>query len=98
MSTATGDVPPKADIGPECLVILPAFHQISSDTAPLPAIGRDGDGQYFLIGAFRDERVPIQRPSQAVTTLGYSVNNARVSGDRLGKGRARVHYSRGSAL
>lgn len=39
------------------------------ERAPLPAIGKDQSGDYFIIGAVRDEHVLIQRPGAAPTAL-----------------------------
>lgn len=39
------------------------------ERAPLPAIGKDQSGDYFIIGAVRDEQVLIQRPGAAPTAL-----------------------------
>jgi len=41
----------------------------SLERAPLPAIGKDRAGAYFIIGAVRDEQVLIQRPGAAPTAL-----------------------------
>lgn len=39
------------------------------ERAPLPAIGKDRSGDYFIIGAIRDGQVLIQRPGAAPTAL-----------------------------
>jgi len=39
------------------------------ENSPLPAIVRDRRGLYFLVGAFRDDQVLIQRPAEAPTAL-----------------------------
>ncbi|WP_312407157.1 cysteine peptidase family C39 domain-containing protein, partial [Brevundimonas sp.] len=39
------------------------------ENSPLPAIVRDRQGLYFLVGAFRDDQVLIQRPTEAPTAL-----------------------------
>lgn len=41
------------------------------EQAPLPAIGSDKSGQYFIIGAVRDEEFLIQRPDSAPETLSF---------------------------
>lgn len=39
------------------------------ERAPLPAIGKDRSGDYFIIGAIRDGQVLIQRPGAAPTAV-----------------------------
>ncbi|MCH4270027.1 MAG: cysteine peptidase family C39 domain-containing protein [Brevundimonas sp.] len=42
------------------------------ERAPLPAIGKDRSGDYFIIGAIRDGQVLIQRPGAAPTAVTLS--------------------------
>lgn len=39
------------------------------ENSPLPAIVRDRQGLYLIVGAFRDDQVLIQRPAEAPTAL-----------------------------
>ncbi|MFC5373617.1 type I secretion system permease/ATPase [Brevundimonas faecalis] len=50
------------------------------ERAPLPAIGRDREGAYFLIGAIRDDQVLIQRPDEAPSALSREAFEALWSG------------------
>jgi subfamily B ATP-binding cassette protein HlyB/CyaB len=52
------------------------------ERAPLPAIGKDRSGDYFIIGAIRDGQVLIQRPGAAPTALSL------VEFEQLWSGRA----------
>jgi ATP-binding cassette, subfamily B, bacterial HlyB/CyaB len=50
------------------------------EAAPLPAIVRDRQGQYLLVGAFRDDQVLIQRPDEAPAALSMDEFKALWSG------------------